>query len=58
MKHFLALIEKASLHKITNYIDSYGGPLLDKEIRSINLIIKNKKEPVTSIIGDQKCLLK
>ena len=46
--------KQASLHKITNYIDSYGGPLLDKEIRSINLIIKNKKEPVTSIIGGSK----
>ena len=46
--------KQASLHKITNYIDSYGGPLLDKETRSINLIIKNKKEPVTSIIGGSK----
>ena len=43
--------KQASLNKITNYIDSYGGPLLDKETRSINLIIKNKKKPVTSIIG-------
>ncbi len=46
--------KQASLHKITNYIDSYGGPLLDKETQSINLIIKNKKEPVTSIIGGSK----
>ena len=46
--------KQASLNKITNYIDSYGGPLLDKETQSINLIIKNKKEPVTSIIGDSK----
>ena len=46
--------KQASLHKITNYIDSYGGPLLDKEIQSINLIIKNKREPVTSIIGGSK----
>ena len=46
--------KQASLNKITNYIDSYGGPLLDKETRSINLIIKNKKEPVTSIIGGSK----
>ncbi len=45
---------QASLHKITNYIDSYGGPLLDKETQSINLIIKNKKKPVTSIIGGSK----
>ena len=46
--------KQASLHKITKYIDSYGGPLLDKETQSINLIIKNKKEPVTSIIGGSK----
>ena len=46
--------KQASLHKITKYIDSYGGPLLEKEIQSINLILKNKKEPVTSIIGGSK----
>ncbi len=46
--------KQASLHKITNFIDSYGGPLLNKEIQSINLIIKNKKKPVTCIIGGSK----
>ena len=46
--------KQASLHKITKYIDSYGGPLLEKEIQSINSILKNKKEPVTSIIGGSK----
>ena len=46
--------KQASLHKITKYIDSYGGPLLEKEIQSINLILKNKKEPITSIIGGSK----
>ena len=35
-------------------IDSYGGPLLEKEIESINLIIKNRKKPVTCIIGGSK----
>ena len=35
--------KQASIHKITKFIDSYGGPILEKEIRSINLIIKNKK---------------
>ena len=35
--------KQASIHKITRFIDSYGGPLLEKEIQSINLIIKNKK---------------
>ncbi|MBO6486466.1 MAG: phosphoglycerate kinase, partial [Pelagibacteraceae bacterium] len=43
--------KQASIHKITRFIDSYGGPLLEKEIQSINLIIKNKKKPVTCIIG-------
>ena len=46
--------KQASLHNITKFIDSYGGPLLNKEIQSINLIIKNKKEPVTCIIGGSK----
>ena len=50
--------KQASLHKITKYIDSYGGPLLEKEIQSINLILKNKKEPVTSIIGGSKVTTK
>ena len=50
--------KQASLHKITKYIDSYGGPLLEKEIQSINLILKNKKEPVTSIIGGSKITTK
>ena len=46
--------KEASVHKITKFIDSYGGPLLEKEIQSINLIIKNKKKPVTCIIGGSK----
>ena len=46
--------KQASIHKITKFIDSYGGPLLEKEIQSINLIIKNKKKPVTFIIGGSK----
>ena len=50
--------KQASLHKITKYIDSYGGPLLEKEMQSINLILKNKKEPVTSIIGGSKVTTK
>ena len=45
---------QASIHKITKFIDSYGGPILEKEIQSINLIIKNKKKPVTCIIGGSK----
>ena len=46
--------KQASIHKITKFIDSYGGPILEKEIRSINLIIKNRKKPVTCIIGGSK----
>ena len=47
--------KQASVHKITKYIEkNYAGPLLKKEITAINLIIKNKKEPVTCIIGGSK----
>ena len=46
--------KQASIHKITKFIDSYGGPILEKEIQSINLITKNKKKPVTCIIGGSK----
>ena len=46
--------KQASLHNITKFIDSYGGPLLYKEIQSIDLIKQNKKKPVTCIIGGSK----
>ena len=47
--------KQSSIHKITNFINHcFGGPLLKKEINSINLVIKNKKEPVTCIIGGSK----
>ena len=47
--------KQASVHNITKYINkSYAGPLLKKEVDAINLIIKNKKEPVTCIIGGSK----
>ena len=46
--------KQASLHKITKFIDSYAGPLFEKEINSINLLINNKKKPVTCIIGGSK----
>ncbi len=47
--------KQSSIHKITNFINNcFGGPLLKKEIDSINLVIKNKKEPVTCIIGGSK----
>ena len=47
--------KQASVHKITKYISiSYAGPLFKREIDAINLVIKNKKEPVTCIIGGSK----
>ena len=46
--------KQASIHKIAKFIDSYGGPLLNKEISSIDLLIKNRKKPVSCIIGGSK----
>ena len=47
--------EQASIHKITKFMNkSFAGPLLEKEIKAINLIVKEKKEPVTCIIGGSK----
>ena len=46
---------QASIHKITKFLNqSYAGPLFKKEIMAINLIIKEKKEPLTCIIGGSK----
>jgi phosphoglycerate kinase len=47
--------KQASVHNITKYVKkNYAGPLLKKEITAINLVVKNKKEPVTCIIGGSK----
>ena len=47
--------KQASVHGITKFVKkSYAGPLFKKEITAINLVIKNKKEPVTCIIGGSK----
>ena len=47
--------KQASVHSITKFVKkSYAGPLLKKEITAINFVIKNKKEPVTCIIGGSK----
>tara|TARA_B100001029_G_scaffold179056_1_gene187259 strand:+ start:1535 stop:2728 length:1194 start_codon:yes stop_codon:yes gene_type:complete len=46
--------KQASIHKITKFIESFGGPILKKEIQSIELITNNKKKPVTCIIGGSK----
>ena len=47
--------KQASVHNITKYVKKkFAGPLLKKEITAINLIIKDKKQPVTCIIGGAK----
>ena len=47
--------KQSSIHSITKFVkEIYAGPLLEKEISAINLIIKNKKDPVTCIIGGSK----
>ena len=47
--------KQASVHSITKFVKkSYAGPLLKKEITAIDLVIKNKKNPVTCIIGGSK----
>ena len=47
--------KQASIHNITKFVKkSFAGPLLKKEINAINLVIQNKKEPVTCIIGGSK----
>ena len=47
--------KQSSIHKITKFMDKkFAGPLLKKEIDGINLIINNKKKPVTCIIGGSK----
>ena len=47
--------KQSSIHNITKFLDRcFAGPLLKKEIDAINLVIKNKKEPVTCIIGGSK----
>ena len=47
--------KQASIHNITKFVKkSFAGPLVKKEIDAINLVVKNKKEPVTCIIGGSK----
>ena len=47
--------KQASIHNITKFVKhSYAGPLMKKEIEAINLVIQNKKKPVTCIIGGSK----
>ncbi len=47
--------KQASIHKITNFLkECYGGPLLNKELNAINMVLRNKKSPVTCIVGGSK----
>ncbi len=47
--------KQASIDKITNYIEkTYAGPLLMKEILSIDKVMNSKKNPTTCIIGGSK----
>ena len=47
--------KQTSIHKITKHIkNSYAGPLFMKEVHSINMVLNNKKNPTTCIIGGSK----
>ncbi len=47
--------KQASVHNITKYVKkNYAGPLFKREIKAINLFLRNNKEPVTCIIGGSK----
>jgi phosphoglycerate kinase len=47
--------KQSSIHNITKFVkEIYAGPLLKKEITAIDSVVKNKKDPVTCIIGGSK----
>jgi phosphoglycerate kinase len=47
--------KQSSICSITKFVkEIYAGPLLKKEIVAIDSVIKNKKDPVTCIIGGSK----
>ncbi len=47
--------KQASIHKITKFMKNcYAGPLCEKEIKAIDLVIKSKTKPLTCIIGGSK----
>ena len=51
--------KQASIHGITKFVKvAYAGPLLEKEITAIDSVVKNKKEPMTCIIGGSKITTK
>jgi phosphoglycerate kinase len=47
--------KQASIHGVTKFVKNvYAGPLLKREVTAIDSVVKNKKEPVTCIIGGSK----
>jgi phosphoglycerate kinase len=47
--------KQSSIYNITKFVkEIYAGPLLKKEIAAIDSVIKNKKNPVTCIVGGSK----
>ena len=47
--------KQSSIHSITKFVkEIYAGPLMEKEIIAINSIVKNRKDPVTCIVGGSK----
>ena len=47
--------KQSSIHCITKFMNkNFAGPLLKREIEAINLVVYNKKKPVTCIIGGSK----
>ena len=47
--------KQSSIHNITNFVkEIYAGPLLEREITAIDSIVKNRKDPVTCIVGGSK----
>ena len=46
--------ENASITKICKYLPSYGGFLMEKEIKNLNQVMKNYEHPFTVILGGAK----
>jgi len=47
--------KQSSIYNITKFVkEIYAGPLLRKEVTAIDSVIKNRKNPVTCIIGGSK----
>ena len=47
--------KQSSIHGITRFVkEFYAGPLLKEEVIAIDSVVKNKKKPMTCIIGGSK----